>query len=164
MFHGKMCPTCGMGHGRRMMRGGMMKAMFKIMVWKVMMHADELGLSDDQIDKLRNRHVEGKKQMIQLACQMKMDMIDVKAAVMREDIDMAATEAKVREIGKLKGDMMMAMIQMMHDMKQTLTPEQRKKIKEMMMSWFKKDGMSGMEEEDEDEGEEEEGEEGEDQD
>lgn len=152
MFHGKMCPTCGMGQGR--MRGGMMKAMFKIMAWKVIMHADELGLREDQIEALRNRHAEGKKQMIQIGCQMKMDMIDVKNAVMREAIDMKTTEEKVREIGKLKGDMLMAMIQTMNDMRQILTPEQHKKIKAMMMSWFKKDGMSGMEEGEEDESEE----------
>ncbi|MCE5199979.1 MAG: periplasmic heavy metal sensor [Armatimonadota bacterium] len=142
---GMACPTCGcgMGHGHKM--GGGMKAMFMMMPWKIIMHSDELGLSDDQIDKLRKRHIEAKKQMIQIGSQIKIDMIDVKDAVMREDIDMQTAEAKIREIGKLKGDMFMAMIQAMHDMRQTLSPGQLKKIKEMIMQWSKKGEMPGME-------------------
>ncbi len=137
------------------MGGGMMK-MFKMIGWKVIMHADELGLSEDQIEALRNRHAEAKKQMIQLGSQIKMDMVDVHNAVMREEIDMKAAEAKIREIGKLKGDMFMAMIQAMNDMRQILTPEQRKKIKAMIINWFKKGGMPGMGMEEGQEGESEE--------
>ncbi len=118
--------------------------MFRIMPWKVIMHAEELGLSEDQIEALRNRHAEAKKQMIQIGSQIKMDMVDVHLAIMREEIDMKAAEAKIREIAKLKGDMFMAMVQAMHDIKHILTPEQRKKVKAMIMNWFKKGGMSGM--------------------
>jgi Spy/CpxP family protein refolding chaperone len=146
-----------MGHGRKMGGIGMkgMKAMFMKMPWKIIMHSDELGLSEDQIEALRNRHSEAKKQMIQIGSKIKMDMIDVKNAVMREEIDMPVAEAKVREIGKLKGDKFMAMIQAMQDMRNTLTPAQRKKIKEMIMSWFKKGKMFGMGMEEEGEEEEE---------
>jgi Spy/CpxP family protein refolding chaperone len=84
------------------------------------------------------------KQLIQIGSQIKMNMIDVQNAVMREEMDMQAAEAKIREIGKLKGDMFMAMIQSMHDMRQILTPDQRKKVKEMVMSWCKKGPMPGM--------------------
>ena len=81
------------------MGGGMMKTMFKMIAWKVIMHADKLGLSDEQIEALRNRHAEAKKQMIQIGSQIKIDMVDVKNAVMREAVDMSAVEPKVREIG-----------------------------------------------------------------
>jgi Spy/CpxP family protein refolding chaperone len=131
------------GFGMKGMGG--MKAMFMMIPWKVMMHADELGLSEDQMDALRSRHAEARKQMIRIKSQIKMDMIDVQNAVMREEIDMQTAEAKVREIGKLKGDMFLAMIQGMNDMRHILTPDQRKMVKEMVMSWFKKGGMPGME-------------------
>lgn len=138
------CPTCGcgMGHGHRM--GGVMKMMFMMLPWKIILHSDELGISEDQVEALRNRHAEARKQMVQIHSQIKMNMIDVQNAAMREEIDMQTAEAKVREIGKLKGDMFMAMLQAMHDMRHTLTPEQRKKVKEMVMSWFKKGAMPGM--------------------
>ncbi len=118
--------------------------MFMIMPCKVITHADELGLTEDQVDTLRKRFAEARKQMIQLGSQIKMDMIDVQDAVMREEIDMPTAETKIREIGKLKGDMCLAMVRAMQEIRQILNPGQRKKVKEMIMSWFKKGGMPGM--------------------
>jgi Spy/CpxP family protein refolding chaperone len=152
---GMSCPTCGCGIGQGHRMGGGMKALFMIMPWKIIMHCDELGLSEEQIDEFRNKHTEARKKMIHIGSQIKINMVDVMDGVMREEIDMPAVEAKIREIGKLKGDMFIAMIQAMHDMRQALTPAQRKKIKEMVMSWFKKGGMPfmGMEESQEESGE-----------
>ncbi|MCE5314600.1 MAG: Spy/CpxP family protein refolding chaperone [Armatimonadota bacterium] len=144
MHHGigETCPTCGcgIGHGHQMGCIGM-KGMFMIMPWKIIMHSDELGLGEDQICTLRKRHAEARKQMIQIGSQIKINMIDVQDAVMREEIDMQAAEAKIRKIGKLKGDMFIAMVQAMNDMRQILSPDQRKKVKKMVMSWFKKGGI-----------------------
>lgn len=134
----------------------MVKKMFKIMAWKILKHASELGLTDQQLEALRKRHMEAKKQMIQIGCQIKLDMIDLAGAVMREEIDLRTAEEKIREIGKLKGDRLMAMVQALQDMKDVFTPEQRRKIKEMMMHWS---GKGEEEEEGEEEGEEEEEEE-----
>jgi Spy/CpxP family protein refolding chaperone len=133
--------------------GGGMKAMFAMLPWKVIMHAEELGLSEEQVDAFRKRHAEARKQMIQIGSQIKMNMIDVQDAVMREEIDMPVAEAKIRETGKLKGDMFIAMVHAMHDMRQILTPDQRKKVKEMVMAWFKKGGMPAMGAEEGSEGE-----------
>jgi len=141
---GMACPACGCGMGKGHHMCGGLKAIFMMLPMKVIMHSDELGISEEQVAALRNRHAEAQKQMIQIGSQIKIDMIDVKDAVMREEMDMPTAEAKIREIGKLKGDKFMAMIQAMHDMRQILTPGQRKKVKEMIMSWFKKGGMPGM--------------------
>lgn len=160
MHHGMGggCPVCGGGMGGRMCGCGKglggIKMLFKMMPWKVIMHACELGMSEEQVEALRKRHAEAQKQMIQIGCQIKMNMIDVKNAVMREEMDMATAESKIREISKLKGDKMVAMVQAMHEMRQILTPEQCDKVREMVMSWFKghMPGM-GMEEGPEGEGE-----------
>ena len=152
MGMGGECPTCGCGeHGHWM--GGGMNAMFCKMPWKVIMHAEEIGLSEEQVEALRNRHAEARKQMIQIRSQIEMDMIDVKNAVMREEIDMPTAEAKIHEIGKLKADKWLAMVQAMHEMRQILRPEQQQKVKEMVMGWFKKGGMAGMGAEEGEEGE-----------
>jgi len=164
MHHGMGggCPVCGggMGQGACCCGKGLggIKAIFKMMPWKVMMHAEELGINEEQVEKLRERHSEAMKQMIQLKCQIKMAMIDLKDAVMREEIDMATAEAKAHEIGKLKGEKITAMIKAMHEMRQIFSDEQRMRIKEMVMGWFKKGGGAafGGEEEQEGEGEEEE--------
>lgn len=158
---GAACPQCGMGFGHKMGCGGMkgmgggMKAMFMIMPWKIMMHAEELGLSEEQVAKIRNRHAEARKQMIQLKSQIKMNMIDVQNAIMSEEIDMPLAETKIREIGKLKSEKFLAMVQAMNDLRHIVTPEQRKKIKHMIMEWIKKGGMPPMEMEEDQEGGEE---------
>ncbi len=138
-------------HGQWM--GGGIRAMFYRMPWMVLMHADELGISDEQCEKLRNRHAEAKKQLIGLRSQIEMDMVDVKNAVMREEIDMPTAEAKIKEIGGLKAEKWLTMVKALHDMRQILRPEQQEKIKEMVIGWFKQGGMAGMggEEEEEEE-------------
>lgn len=150
-MHHKMsgmgCPVCGCG------MGGGMKAMFMMIPFKVIMNAEELGMSEEQIEAFRNRHSEAKKQMIQIGSQIKINMVDVKNAVMREEIDMQTAEAKIREIGKLKGDKFVAMIQAMNDMRGILSHEQRMKVKEMIMGWMKKGGECSMGMEEEQEGE-----------
>ncbi len=144
---GAACPTCGCGgHGPEIKGMGCgIKSIFMTLPWKVMMHAEELGLSEDQVEALRKRYAEARKQMIQIGSQIKINMIDVHDAVMREEIDMPCAEAKIREIGKLKSELFLGMIQAMNHMRHIPSPEQRKKIREMLMSWLKKGGM-GMEE------------------
>lgn len=162
MGGGMGCPVCGGGMGHGMCRCGKglggIKMIFKMMPWKVIMHADELGISEEQVEALRSKHIEAMKQMVQIGCQMKLAKIDLKNAVMREEMDMGTAEAKAQEIGKLKGEKIATMIKAMNEMRQTLRPEQRQKIKEMVMGWFKKGGMSGFGggEEEEQEGETEE--------
>ena len=145
MHHGmgETCPSCGCDHGQKM--GGGMKALFMILPCKIMMHSDELGISEEQVEAMRKRHSEARKQMIGIGSQIKMDMIDVQNAIMREEIDMPLAEAKIREISKLKGDKYVAMVQAINDLRHILNHEQRMKVKEMVMSWFKKGGMPGME-------------------
>jgi len=132
-----------------------MKFMFMKMPWKVMMHAEELGISGEQVEEIRSKHSDAIKEMIKLRSQIEMDMIDVKNAVMREEIDMPTAEAKINEIGKLKAQKWLTMVKAMHEMRQILTPEQRQKVKEMVMGWFKKGGMAGFESGEEEEEEEE---------
>lgn len=159
MHHGMGggCPVCGGGMGHGMCRCGKGLAgivmMFKMMPWKVMMNADELGISEEQVEALRSKHVAAMKKMVELKCQMKLAKIDLKNAVMREEMDMATAEAKAHEIGKLKGEKIATMVKAMHEMRQTLRPEQRQKVKEMVMGWFKKGGMAGYEGAEEEEGE-----------
>jgi len=154
---GMKCPMCGcMGHH---MGGHGMKGMFMMMPWKIMMHKAELGISDDQIAKMRDIHVNMLKKKVQLKCQMKLDKIDLKSMIMQEQVNMQEVEQKIRDMMKLKGDMKLTWIQAMQDMKNALTPDQRMKIKSTIMSMCKEGEMPGgdpMEEEEEEEPESEE--------
>lgn len=161
MGHGMGCPICDtmmrhhMGHHGMGGKGGMMGMFMK--PCKVMMIGRKLGLSDDQIKKMRDRLTDMKKQKVKIKCDLKLRKIDMMGMLMQEQVNMQEVEAKVREIMNLKADMKLAWIQAMQDAKGMLTPDQREKAKEMMMSWCMKGGMGGEEgpEEEEEEPEEE---------
>lgn len=144
--HGMHEPSRGHGYG--------MRAIFMMMPCKIMMHAQELGISEEQVEKLRKRHTEARKEMIKLGSQKLIALIDLKDAVMREEMDLETARAKAQEAGRLKGEKLIVMIQAIHDMREILTPEQRKKVKEMVIHWFKK--THGMEMEEAEEGDTEE--------
>jgi len=146
MHHGKsgVCGCCGREHGKDMSGMKMMKKLFKVIPWKIAMYAGELGISEDQVVAIYKRHLEAKKQMIQIGSQIKIGMLDLEGSMMKEEIDMQAAESKIREIACLKGDKFLAMVQGINDMRNTLSHEQKRNVKGMILSWFKKDGMHGM--------------------
>lgn len=164
MGHGKSgmgCPVCGSmmgghhmgGHGMGGMMGkGMMKPL------KLMMIGEKLGLSEDQKNRMREIMTSSKKKKIGLKCQIETIKVDLMSMIWQEQMNMQEIEQKVREIANLKADKKIAWIQAMNDMKNVLTPEQRQKMKEMMMGWIRKGGMGGepMEMEEDEESEEEE--------
>ena len=165
MGRGKGCPICEgmmhhhMGHhgmgGMMGGKGGMMGMFMK--PWKMMMIGEKIGLNDDQKKRIRDILMNAKRQKVKIKCEIKLRKIDVMDLVMREDVNMAEVEPKIREIANLKADKWITKIKAMQDAKGVLTPDQRKKLKEMFKKWMK-GGEEGSEE-DEDEEEEEESEE-----
>jgi Spy/CpxP family protein refolding chaperone len=148
-----------------MMGGGMM-GMGMMMKMKFMMMAEKLGLSEDQQKQMGEIFMNSNRRKIDLKCKMGMLKLDLMGMMWQEDKDMGAIEAKVRELANLKADRKLTMIQMMNDMKNVLTPEQRQEMMKMSMHWMKKGGMGGGmgEEGGEEMEEEEEGEESEEED
>lgn len=138
---GGRCPICGcMGHqmggmmgGMGMMGGGGMK-MMSMMPWKMMKIAKKVGLSEDQMMKMRDVMMNMKRQKIKLRSEAELAKLDLKSMMMQDQVDMAAVEQKVKDISKIKADMHFAWINAIMEMKSSLTDEQRKKIKSMMMS------------------------------
>jgi Spy/CpxP family protein refolding chaperone len=157
---GMTCPKCGVmmqhpsgGCGGGMQGGMGMMGMLMKLHWKLAMMGERFGLSEDQKKAIHDKLVEMKKQGIRTKADIAIDLIDLKGLTMREDVNMADVEAKIRELAKLKGDLWLGRIKGMQEMKQVLTPEQRANIKKMFMAKMHK--MSGMEEEEgEEEGEE----------
>ncbi|HUV05173.1 MAG TPA: periplasmic heavy metal sensor [Armatimonadota bacterium] len=126
------------GHGMKGMRGP-----FMMMPWKILMHSEELGLSEDQMARIRDTHTNMRKQKVKLHSEIKLLKIDLQNLLMQDQVNMQEIEQKVREMSKLKADMHLAWIQAMQDMRNALTPDQRKQIKSMIMSFWKKGGIAG---------------------
>jgi Spy/CpxP family protein refolding chaperone len=126
------------------MHGAGHKGMF-MMPWKMLVLKEELGLSDDQINRIRDLYVNMRKQKVQLKCQIKLNKIDLQSMLMREDVNMPEVEQKIRDTANLKAEKHIAWVRAMQDMRNILTQEQRGKIKSMLMSFWKEEGETGEE-------------------
>jgi Spy/CpxP family protein refolding chaperone len=109
--------------------------------WKILMYADEIGLDEDQIEKIRDALTNLRKEKVKSGCKIELAKIDLQSMMMREDVNMPDAEAKIREMTNVKGDMGIAWIRTVQEIRTTLTPEQRAKVKAWVKSFFKHGGM-----------------------
>ena len=63
---------------------------------------------------------------------MRIVQIELKDLLRQDPVDMKAVEAKVKQMEMMRTEMHLSHIRAMEDIKTKLTPEQRKKLREMM--------------------------------
>ena len=140
---GGMPPTPGMpgmGGGRMGgMGGGMMGGMCPMMGpghmaldQCLIMHIQSLGLTDDQMSRLRAAMTDYQKEKINLTSQIQVKEIDLHTMLMADSVDMKKVEAQVRDITRLQGDLQLAGIRAFQAGKKVLTPEQVRTLHQMM--------------------------------
>ena len=122
------------GPGMRGHHGGMRRPMGRPLITMMLRHRDELGLSAAQVqslDKLRGDYM---REAIRRQADQKIARLDL-FTLMRPDpadpmkaVDMAQVETKVREIAKMRADLVLARIRTIEAGKAQLTPEQRTKF------------------------------------
>jgi ribosomal protein L29 len=95
----------------------------------VLMNRQELGLSTQQVDWLRKLGMDSLRAAIQRRADLQLAQLDLMSLRFSDPVDMGKTEAKVREIEKLKGDWSIARIRTVEAAKAQLTAEQREKLK-----------------------------------
>jgi len=100
----------------------------------VMRHQQELGLTPAQIESFQKLATDYRRDAIKRQADMKLARVDL-GALLRPDranpgkaVDMAQAEAKIREIERARGDMMLSRLRAMEQGKALLTPEQRAKL------------------------------------
>jgi Spy/CpxP family protein refolding chaperone len=119
----------GMMHGMGGMQGGAMMMDDDHPMWK---HLMGLGLDDKQKDALKALRSKTMKDMAKRMADIQIASIELKDLLDKEPVDMKSLEASVRKNGSLKMDMFLAHIKAHEEMKSILTPDQRKRLKEMM--------------------------------
>jgi Spy/CpxP family protein refolding chaperone len=126
----------GMGgmHGCAMMMGD------DHPMWKLLMG---LGLDDKQKDALKALRSKTMKDMAKRGADMQIAGIELKDLLDKDPMDMKAVEASVKKNASLKADMFLAHIKSHEEMKSILTPDQRKRLKEMMEAGRGAGGMMG---------------------
>ena len=119
----------GMGGGMGMCGGGGMG------MWDgthAMHVISALGLDDNQSTEVKAVLLKLQKEMIQKRADIQVAEIELKEILEKDPVDVKVAETKVKQIASLKTEAAMIHIQGIEDVKAKLTPEQKKKLSEMM--------------------------------
>jgi len=104
-------------------------------------HLMGLNLDEQQktfIDEIKSKMM---KETIRRTADMRIVQIELKDLLSQDPVDMKAVEAKVKELEMMKTEMHLSHIKAMEDIKTKLTPEQRKKLTEMIEDGPMMEGM-----------------------
>ena len=121
--------NCGMGAGMGMGPGaglGMWDGVHAVYV------IDALGLDDNQSAAVKSILQQLQKEMIKKRADIQVAEVELREILGKDSVDVKVAETKVKQIASLKIDAAMMHIQGIEDVKAKLTPEQKKKLTEMM--------------------------------
>jgi Spy/CpxP family protein refolding chaperone len=95
-------------------------------------HRAELGLSGSQVEALERLRSDFQREAIRREADIRVAEMDLSTLVTRDPADMAAVEAKVREIERLRADLRIARIRTLEQGRAQLTAEQREKLRALL--------------------------------
>jgi periplasmic protein CpxP/Spy len=104
-----------------------------------------LGLTDQQVDRLRNIVVETEKTSVKNRAEIEVRGIELRELLRADNSDRDAVMKKVQEISGLRGEMMQRHVAALLDAKAVLTPEQQKKVRTFVESRMETRGLGGPE-------------------
>ena len=90
-----------------------------------------LGLDEKQMESIKEIKNRVMKDTIRKSADLEVARIDLKDIIHMGQVDMNAAEAMLKKIASLQTDIRLSHIKAMQEIKSKLTPEQRKKFKEM---------------------------------
>ncbi len=120
----------GEGHGQMMGMGNMDR--MGDMMGMCIQHAEMMGLTDDQIMKMRPVHSEMQKKQARFQADRKIAEIELREIMEVKDFDLEKASAAVKKIEGIKTAHHLEMLKAMKEMRTNLTDEQFKKMKKMM--------------------------------
>ena len=120
----------GEGHGQMMERGNMDMMGGEMMF---MEHANKMGLTDDQMMKMKPLHSEIQKKQIRSKADLKIAEIELMEIMEVKDFDLDRATAVVKKIEDMKTARHLEMLKAMKDMRAILTDEQFKNMRKMCM-------------------------------
>lgn len=135
--HNMRCGMMGemMGQG---MQGGMMRGMMDQGMQSMhggfgfyLNRAEELGLTQQQIEQLRNLKFEFEKANVQRQAALQTARLELQQLKSADNVDAKKVEAKIREIQNREADLEVATFQAQVRAKEVLTAEQKAKLKDM---------------------------------
>jgi len=119
------------GHGHMMERCNMDK-MDDMMMCMCNEHAAKMGLTDEQIMKMKPVHSEMQKKQARFKADLKIAEIELMEIMAVKDFDIEKAGSAVKKIADIKTAHHLEMLKAMKEMRTVLTDEQFKKMKKMM--------------------------------
>jgi Spy/CpxP family protein refolding chaperone len=129
--HGQMMDRDHGDHGQMMGMGPMDR--MGDMMGMCLEHADRMGLTDDQVAKMKPGHREMQKKQARFKADLKIAEIELMEIMEVKDFDLEKASAAVKKIGEIKTAHHLEMLKGMKEMRAVLTEDQFKKMKKMMM-------------------------------
>ncbi|RII28628.1 MAG: hypothetical protein CXR31_01740 [Geobacter sp.] len=123
-------PMNGNGMGNGMMMGGMDR--MGTMMGMCLQNADKIGLSDEQVAKMRPIHREMEKKQAQFKADLKVAEIDLAEIMDVKDFDLEKANAAVKKISDIRTAHHLEMLKSMKEVRQILTNEQYLKMRKLM--------------------------------
>lgn len=118
------------GQGRMMEMGEMDK--MGDMAGMCIEHAERMGLTDDQIMKMKPIHREMQKKQARFKADQRIAEIELMEIMDVKDFDLEKANAAVKKIAEIKTAHQLEMLKAMKEMRTILTDEQFKKMKKIM--------------------------------
>jgi Spy/CpxP family protein refolding chaperone len=118
------------GHKQMMEMGNMEK--MGDMMGMCIEHADMMGLTDDQIMKMKPVHREMQKKQARFKADQKIAEIELMEIMEVKDFDLEKASSAFKKIAEIKTAHQLEMLKAMKEMRTILTDEQFKKMKKMM--------------------------------
>ena len=120
----------GEGHGQKMEMGDMGK--MGEMMGMCIEHAEMMGLTDDQVMKIKPIHNDMQKRKARFEADLKIAKIELAEVMEVKDFDLEKANAAVKKIAEIKTAHHLEMLKGMKEMRTIITDEQFKKMKKMM--------------------------------
>lgn len=126
--HAERHEMCDMDKCNMEMMGGMMGGM----MGKCLEHADAMGLSEEQIAKMKPAHNEMQKKHARFTADVQIAEIELREIMEVKDFDLEKANATAKKIADIKTDHQLEMLNVMKEMRSLLTDEQFAKMKKIM--------------------------------
>ena len=98
-----------------------------------MRHAlKQIGLTESQKTAIHQIRITLKKDMIMKRADLKIAKLELREQLHKEPVDMSTVESQVNKLEVLKTAMILNAIKAREEIRATLTPEQRKKLAELL--------------------------------
>jgi Spy/CpxP family protein refolding chaperone len=120
----------GEGHGQMMGTGNIEK--MGEMMGMCVEHADKMGLTDDQLMKMKPLHREMQKKQARFKADRKIAEIELMEIMEVKDFDLEKAGSAAKHIAEIKTAHHLEMLTAMKEIRTTLTDDQFKKMKKMM--------------------------------